>query len=324
MTGASPGARADHVACHHVNGVSGVCRRLTLAMRFCYTRRGFTTRSSSRSAFVSTTIVAFYLLAAFTVASALGVALSHNIVYSAFALMGTLLGVAGVFVLLGADFVGVVQLLVYVGGILVLILFAVMLTHRIADVRVSNRSVGRGAGARAGRRGAGRRWCGSALRATWVDTESPARRRRPRTASATPSSPTSSLPFELASLVLLVALIGAVVVSRKEVQGLMEDSRSAHFLVAERRGLLPRPLLRPHAPQRDRHPDGHRADPELGQHQLRRLRALRRDAATTVRSSRSSSSCWPRPRRRSGSPSCSASTRPSRPSTSTRPTALRG
>ena len=88
MTGASPGARADHVACHHVNGVPGVCRRLTLAMRFCYTRRGFPTRSSSRSAFVSTTTAAFYLLAAFTVASALGVALSHNIVYSAFALMG--------------------------------------------------------------------------------------------------------------------------------------------------------------------------------------------------------------------------------------------
>src|SRR5439155_241775 len=56
---------------------------------------------------------------------------------------GGVLGVAAMFVLLGADFLGVVQLLVYVGGILVLTLFAVMLTHRISDVNVSNRAVGR-------------------------------------------------------------------------------------------------------------------------------------------------------------------------------------
>jgi NAD(P)H-quinone oxidoreductase subunit 6 len=186
-------------------------------MRFCYTRRGFTTRSSSRSAFVSTTIVAFYLLAAFTVASALGVALSHNIVYSAFALMGALLGTAGVFVLLGADFLGVVQLLVYVGGILVLSLFAIMLTHRIADVRVSNRSVGRGVGAVL---------VGAvlialvrvALRATWIDKGPGAP--VPTTYGVGNAFLTDfALPFEIASLVLLVALIGAVTVSRKEIKG---------------------------------------------------------------------------------------------------------
>ena len=92
---------------------------------------------------MSITAAVFYLLALVTVGSALGVALSRSIVYSAFALMGTLLGVAAIFVLLGADFLGVVQLLVYVGGILVLTLFAVMLTHRISDVNVSNRAVGR-------------------------------------------------------------------------------------------------------------------------------------------------------------------------------------
>src|SRR6185369_10210389 len=84
-----------------------------------------------------------YLLAAVTVGSAAGVAFSTNIVYSAFSLMGTLMGAAGLFILLAADFVAVVQVLIYVGGILVLTLFAVMLTHRIADVRVSNRSLGR-------------------------------------------------------------------------------------------------------------------------------------------------------------------------------------
>jgi NADH-quinone oxidoreductase subunit J len=87
--------------------------------------------------------IVFYLLALLTVLSAAGVAFSNNIVYSAFALMGTLLGAAGLFVLLAADFVAVIQVLIYVGGILVLMLFAVMLTHRIADVHVSNRAVGR-------------------------------------------------------------------------------------------------------------------------------------------------------------------------------------
>ena len=55
---------------------------------------------------MSTTTVAFYLLATLMTASSLGVALSHNIVYSAFALMGALLGAAGIFVLLGADLLG--------------------------------------------------------------------------------------------------------------------------------------------------------------------------------------------------------------------------
>ena len=83
---------------------------------------------------MSLTVAVFYLLAAITVGSALGVAFANSIVYSAFALMGTLLGVAAMFVLLGADFLGVVQLLVYVGGILVLLLFGVMLIHKLYDL----------------------------------------------------------------------------------------------------------------------------------------------------------------------------------------------
>jgi NADH-quinone oxidoreductase subunit J len=165
---------------------------------------------------VSITVVVFYLLAALTVVSALGVALSDNVVYSAFALMGALLGVAAMFVLLGADFLGAVQLLVYVGGILVLTLFAVMLTHRIADVHVSNRAVGRlPAAVLVGGTVA---WMVHVARqATWV------------TGAPGAPAPTTygigeaflreyALPFEIASVVLLAALIGAVMVSRKEVK----------------------------------------------------------------------------------------------------------
>ena len=159
----------------------------------------------------------FYLLATFTVACALGVALSNNIMYSAFALMGTLMGVAGTFVMLGADFLGVVQLLVYVGGILVLTIFAVMLTHRIADVNVSNRAVGRPLAVLLV--GAIGWWMIKvATAATWVVKE--AGTPEPTTYGIGKAFLTDYvLPYEIASLVLLVALIGAVVVSRKEIQG---------------------------------------------------------------------------------------------------------
>ena len=159
----------------------------------------------------------FYLLATFTVACALGVALSNNIMYSAFALMGTLMGVAGTFVMLGADFLGVVQLLVYVGGILVLTIFAVMLTHRIADVNVSNRAVGRPVAVLLV--GAIAWWMIKvAVAASWVAKAPGAP--EPTTYGIGNAFLTDYiLPYEIASLVLLVALIGAVVVSRKEIQG---------------------------------------------------------------------------------------------------------
>jgi NADH-quinone oxidoreductase subunit J len=158
----------------------------------------------------------FYFLAAITVAAGLGVVFTTNVVHSALALMGTLLGVAAMFVLLGADFIGVVQLLVYVGGILVLTLFAVMLTSRV-DVRVSNRAVGR---------------LPAAVVALVVLTAMTHAITTATWVAAAPAAPKPTvygigsaflgayvLPFEIASLVLLVALIGAVVVSRKEVKG---------------------------------------------------------------------------------------------------------
>lgn len=86
--------------------------------------------------------VIFYFLAALTVGGACLVAFSRNIVHSAFALLGTFLGVAGLYAFLSADLVAVIQLLVYVGGILILVLFAVMLTARIDEARISNPSLG--------------------------------------------------------------------------------------------------------------------------------------------------------------------------------------
>ena len=160
--------------------------------------------------------VIFYLIAAVTVGSAAMVAFSRNIIHSAFSLLGTFAGVAGIYVFLGADFVAAVQVLIYVGGILVLILFAVMLTHRITDVQITNRSVGRipalvvvGI---------------FAFLLVQTIRETPWQK-----AKEIVYAPTTAkigdlflenylLPFELASLVLLAALIGAVSLSRKELK----------------------------------------------------------------------------------------------------------
>ena len=78
--------------------------------------------------------VIFYLFAAFTLASAALMVVSKNIVHSAVGLLFSFFGVAGIYVLLAADFLAVVQVLVYVGGILILLLFGVMLTQRITSV----------------------------------------------------------------------------------------------------------------------------------------------------------------------------------------------
>jgi NADH-quinone oxidoreductase subunit J len=84
----------------------------------------------------------FYLFAIAIVASALVVCWSHNIVHAAFSLLFTFFGIAGIYVLLSADFLAISQILIYVGGILVLIVFGVMLTNRVTniDIRAALRS----------------------------------------------------------------------------------------------------------------------------------------------------------------------------------------
>lgn len=158
----------------------------------------------------------FYLIALITVVSAGMVAFSSNIIYSAFSLLGTFMGVAGLYIFLGADFVAAAQVLIYVGGILVLILFAVMLTHRITDVAITNRAAGRVPAVLI--IGILLYLLIQAIKETpWVK------------AKEVVFAPTTAkigdlfleqylLPFELASLILLAAMIGAVVLSRKEIK----------------------------------------------------------------------------------------------------------
>ncbi|MGH7826205.1 MAG: NADH-quinone oxidoreductase subunit J family protein [Candidatus Binatia bacterium] len=165
---------------------------------------------------MSISTAVFYLIVIITVGSALMVAFSRNIIYSAFSLLGTFAGVAGLYIFLAADFVAAVQVLIYVGGILILILFAVMLTHRITDVEITNRAAGRIPALIV--LGIFFALLVQAVRETpWVKVKELV------------YEPTTSkigdlfleeylLPFELASLVLLAAMIGAVVLSRKEIK----------------------------------------------------------------------------------------------------------
>ncbi|PID57314.1 MAG: NADH-quinone oxidoreductase subunit J [Ignavibacteriae bacterium] len=85
--------------------------------------------------------IIFYLFAAITIVSAIIVVNSKNIVHSAFSLMLTFFGVSGIYVLLGADFLAIVQIMVYVGGILILLLFGVMLTNKITNVDIRTGTV---------------------------------------------------------------------------------------------------------------------------------------------------------------------------------------
>jgi NADH:ubiquinone oxidoreductase subunit 6 (subunit J) len=81
-------------------------------------------------------IAGFYLFALITVVSAFLVVFLKNILRAAFALLFTLFGTAGLYLTLHADFLAATQVLIYVGGVLVLLLFGIMLTQRLVDVDI--------------------------------------------------------------------------------------------------------------------------------------------------------------------------------------------
>lgn len=159
--------------------------------------------------------IVFLTLAALTCVSAGIVALSRNIIYSTIALLGTFMGIAGMYVQLSADFLAAIQVLVYVGGTLTLILFAVMLTSQIENVRTSNTSRARLPAVLL---------VGLVLLLLGMvanRTEWPV-----QPATAMPSTTKLGhaflseymLPFEVGSVVLLGAMIGAVALARRAVR----------------------------------------------------------------------------------------------------------
>ena len=156
----------------------------------------------------------FYIFALITVVSASIVVFSKNIVYSAFSLLFTFFGVAGLYVLLNADFLAITQLLIYVGGILILLLFGVMLTSKVVDVQMKTGTlqtfpavvlVGGLAGV----------LCSVFYLTGWRISEAPELKSTARTLGEMLMT-SYVLPFEVASIILLVALVGAAMIARKE------------------------------------------------------------------------------------------------------------
>lgn len=153
--------------------------------------------------------IAFWVLAAVTLVAAGGVMVSRNLLHAVLFLILSFVGIAGFFVLLSADFLAMAQVIIYVGAIAVLVLFAILLTPRasrdngetkmllpavllsiclaavflfvINDANWSTVSQSPGLGAAE---------LGEALLTTWV------------------------LPFEIASVLLTAALVGAIMLAR--------------------------------------------------------------------------------------------------------------
>jgi NADH-quinone oxidoreductase subunit J len=156
----------------------------------------------------------FYALAAFTLWAGAVVVLGRNIVRAAVALIFSFCGIAALFVLLDAEFLAAVQVLIYVGGITILLLFAIMLTSRIAaqTTRVINDQVLPSAVAALGL------LLGlvyASLKGLGQPTGPP---QLPETAPFLGRAllTTYLLPFEVVSVLLLAALVGAIVLARKE------------------------------------------------------------------------------------------------------------
>ena len=155
-------------------------------------------------------VVAFWLLAALTLGSALMVAAVRDLIHAVLFLILSFIGVAGLYLTLSADFVAVVQVLIYAGAISVLMLFAILLTPRAArdNATVSYRAP---VSVIAGLFGAIIVFV--AVSTDWAKTDED---RFDTTAAEIGKALLDPfvLPFEVASVLLLAAMVGAIILVR--------------------------------------------------------------------------------------------------------------
>lgn len=157
------------------------------------------------------------ILGVMMIGAAIGVVLFSNIVYSAFMLGGVFISIAGIYLLLNADFVAAAQILIYVGAVNVLILFAIMLVNKRQDfVAFPNSWV--------------RKLLTGIVSVGLFGLLSTMVLATPWAYSAAPVAGGESsivligehfftdflLPFELASILLLIAMVGAIILARRE------------------------------------------------------------------------------------------------------------
>ena len=164
-----------------------------------------------------TEAVIWYLFAGITVLGGLTVALSRSVVHSGIALLFSLLGVCAMYVFLGADFLAMTQVVVYVGGILVLVLFAVMMTNRIMRTTLPEEIISPAPAL--GASAVVLTLCLLVIhRTAWPIIETT--EALPTTKAIGRAFLTDWLfPFEFTSILLLVAMIGAAMIIRERKDG---------------------------------------------------------------------------------------------------------
>jgi NADH-quinone oxidoreductase subunit J len=158
--------------------------------------------------------IAFGIIAAVVVIGAVRVVTTNNVVHAALWLVAVLAGAGASFLLLGAEFVGITQILVYIGAIVVLFLFGIMLTRAPIgrEVRLTNTN-----------------WIGGIVVAVAIAgvlgytlLDAFGSDKLPDTSPQTTAQVSDSIfstyliPFEVVSVLLLAALVGAIVLARKE------------------------------------------------------------------------------------------------------------
>lgn len=160
--------------------------------------------------------VVFIILSLVALTGAAGVVLNRNLFRSALFLVLAFVGVAGFYVLLEAELLAMIQLLVYVGAISILIIFAIMLSHRImaADFKARNEQWAIGSIAAVALFG-GLIYVILSVHWPVVDASVPAGAIS-KLGQALINVDQFMLPFEVASILLLVALVGAVVIAREK------------------------------------------------------------------------------------------------------------
>ncbi|MDF5721631.1 MAG: NADH-quinone oxidoreductase subunit J [Rhizonema sp. PD37] len=180
--------------------------------------------------------VSFGMLAVMMIGAALGVVLLDSIVYSAFLLGGVFISIGGLYLLLNADFVAAAQLLIYVGAVNVLILFAIMLVNKQENFIPLPTAWVRKAITGIVSLGLFALLSTMVLVTPW---------------SMSSSAPTKDtvivigqhlfsdflLPFELASILLLISMVGAIILARREYlpeQTISPDNRQPVLTLPER------------------------------------------------------------------------------------------
>lgn len=154
----------------------------------------------------------FWVFAVLTVATSVFTVTTRNVVHAALGLAAALIGAAGLFILFGAEFVGLAQILIYVGAVVVLFLFGIMLTATPGKATVNNEQKGLAAAVAVGVFVVLAAGILSAFGSTRIEFDVAF----PTKDLGNELFTTWILPFEAVSVLLLAALVGAIVLARRD------------------------------------------------------------------------------------------------------------